>query len=260
MTDAHAAAASVKSVAEGAAAWLPLVQTLAGGVIAGGVALYVNHRSHKNALEREEKAAAVRLRNERQAAEEKLARERYFIATELVFMLETFAEGCARVATDDGEDDLHGERKTTTEYPVLAFTGVEGDWRALSELLMFRIREIPVLQDEARRMIAGTGEYDSPPDYKWSFQERQYQYARLGLKAIIQARCLRKSAGLPDTRLDATKWSAQPAMWTVWRRERRRRAADAIRSAQFDKIVNAEDDAEPASKSDGQHRVAGVES
>jgi len=141
MTDAHTAAASVKSVAEGAAAWLPLVQTLAGGVIAGGVALYVNHRSHKNALEREEKAAA-----------EKLARERYFIATELVFMLETFAEGCARVATDDGEDDLHGERKTTTEYPVLAFTGVEGDWRALSELLMFRIREIPVLQDEARRM------------------------------------------------------------------------------------------------------------
>jgi hypothetical protein len=53
MTDAHSAAAIVKSGAEEAAAWLPLLQTLAGGVLAGGVALYVNHRSHKNALHRE---------------------------------------------------------------------------------------------------------------------------------------------------------------------------------------------------------------
>jgi hypothetical protein len=54
--------------------------------------------------------------------------------------------------------------------------------------------------------------------------ERKYLYARLGLKAILQARRLRKLARLPGTRLDATKWSAQPVLWQVWRIERKRRA------------------------------------
>jgi len=200
------------------------------------------------------------LRREKLAAEDKLQRERYFIATELVFLLERFAEDCAGVATDDGEYDASGEREPITDLPVLMLDDVKGDWRVLPALLMFRIRELPILQHESRRMTAGAGEYGIPPEYKSYFQERQYQYARLGLKAIIQARRLRKSAGLPDTRLDAANWSPQPAMWTVWRRERRRRAAEAIRSAQWDKTVNAEDDAGTVSKSDGHHRMAGVES
>lgn len=225
MTDAHSAAASVKSVAEGAAAWLPLLQTLAGGVIAGGVALYVNYRSHKNALEREEKAAAERLRNERQAVQEKLARERYFIGTELVFLLEQFAEGCASVATDNGFENQQRVTVPSTTLPQLSYSAVTGDWRALPVRLMYKLRELPVLQSESDRTIDAVDFIG--PDYDDFFEARQYEYTRLGLKAIILSRHLRKLAGFPGSRLDATPWSAQRLLWNAWRLERKRRAVQA---------------------------------
>ncbi|HBH6890050.1 MAG: hypothetical protein QRY16_19690 [Enterobacterales bacterium endosymbiont of Blomia tropicalis] len=226
MTDAHSAAASVKSVAEGAAAWLPLLQTLAGGVLAGGVALYVNHRSHKNALEREEKAAAERLRNERNAAAEKLARERYFIGTELVFLLEQFAEGCADVTKDF--DYTSGDKSPQISSPVLDYTVVTGDWRALPHPLMYSIRELAVLHKEADRSVAASAGKDNSFHHYETVRERHYQYARLGIKAVIVARRLRKVAGFPDTRLDAMPWSAQWVLWKVWRNERHRRSVEAI--------------------------------
>lgn len=34
-----------------------------------------------------------------------MKKELHYIATELVFMLERYAEGCFRVVTDDGRDD-----------------------------------------------------------------------------------------------------------------------------------------------------------
>ena len=225
MTDAHSAAAIVKTGAEGAAAWLPLLQTLAGGVLAGGVALYVNHRSHKNALEREEKSAAERLRNERQAAEEKFARERFFIATELIFLLEQFAEGCARVASDTGEYN-HADQpeiEPAVNYPLLDLTDVSGDWRVLPRLLMYRIRELPVLQNEAQRTIVSVGEHYDPPYHSDFFRERHYQFARLGVKSVILAMRLRRFVGLPETRLRATQWSAYNVLWKKWRGESNRR-------------------------------------
>lgn len=93
---------------------------------------------------------------------------------------------------------------------------------------MYRIRELPVLMNEALRNISAAAEHDWAPDYTESFQERQYQYARLGLKALTLARRLRQLAGLPGTRLDATEWSAQPVLWGKWRMERNRRYQQRI--------------------------------
>lgn len=164
-------------------------------------------------------------RREKAAAEDRLTRERLFIATELVFILERYAEGCARVATDAGEDQLpYKEREPTVNFPDLDLIDVSGDWRVLPGKLMYRIRELPVLQNEANRIIGGVGEYDHPPFYTDYFHERQYQYARLGMKALISAMRLRRAVGLPETRLADTEWSAHPVLWKVWRRERRRRA------------------------------------
>ena len=95
---------------------------------------------------------------------------------------------------------------------------------------MYRIRELPVIQGEADRAIAAAEAY--PPDYDEFFEARQYQYTRLGLKAIIQSRRLRQFAGLPDTRLDASPWSAQNVLWKEWRLERKRRQAHALFMAQ----------------------------
>jgi len=88
---------------------------------------------------------------------------------------------------------------------------------------MYRIHELPILQNEARRDIAAVAEHSWAPFHTEGFQARQYQYARLGLKALILAKRLRKKAGFPETRLNATECSAQPVLWAVWRKERNRR-------------------------------------
>jgi len=173
------------------------------------------------------------LRRERAVAEDKLARERYFIATELIFELERFAEQCARVAIDDGElvppaPGKQCEREPMVNEPKINLDGITGDWRVLPPLLMYRIRELPVLQGEAIRIIGYAGENDSPPGYSEYFHERQYQYARLGLKAAIQAKRLCRLSRLPDTRLNATQWSAHPVIWEVWRIARHRISKEAI--------------------------------
>ncbi|HHA2278232.1 TPA: hypothetical protein ACOEHF_004076 [Enterobacter hormaechei subsp. xiangfangensis] len=164
---------------------------------------------------------------EAKAASGKRDEERLYISTELVFLLEQFAEGCARVATDTGHNDAQGFTRSNVTTPDIDLSVVSGDWRVLPPRLMYAIREIPILQKGADRLILATEEHDDPPDYFRTFEERRYQYTRLGLRAIIQARRLRKNAGFPATRLDATEWSAQPVLWNVWRLERNRRSVQA---------------------------------
>lgn len=218
----------------GISLWVPVISVLAGGVLTGTIQYFINRQNHHFALEREQKAAAVRLQNEQQAEENKLQRERIFIAAELIFLLEQYAEGCARVAADQGDDNPQNEREPTFNYPLLILKDVSGDWRVLSRLAMYRIRELPVLQNEAQRTIAGKGEYDHPPFYSDYFKERQYQFARLGMKAVILAMRLRKVVGLPESRLQYTEWSAYNVLWRVWRRERKRRAAEFIKKTRVE--------------------------
>lgn len=166
------------------------------------------------------------LRRERLALAEKHEREQHFIATELVFMLEQFAEGCAGVATDHGYVNQEQVTVPETTIPNLDYSVVSGDWRVLPAKLMYRIRELLVMEGEADRAISAVESYQ--PDYHEFFEERQYQYTRLGLKAIIQARRLRRFAGLPNSRLDASPWSTQSVLWKEWRLERKRRHVRAV--------------------------------
>lgn len=225
MSDVMTGTEQIKAVVQGLSAWMPVISTLAGGVLAGGVALLVSKVNHSYAREREATATAERLRHEQQLTEDKRQRELFYIATELIFLLEQYAEGCANVATDDGEDDDSSQpvKKAVVNYPVLNLRSVSGDWRVLKAPVMYRIRQLPVLQDGALRRINGVEEYDHPPGYTQTFRERQYQFARLGLKAVILAMRLRKSQGLPETRLRDTQWSAYNVLWKKWREESKRR-------------------------------------
>ena len=215
MSDWFIATEGVKVVKESASLWPQIITAVSSiGAALGGVGL-----THHYTRKREERAEETRL-----------ASERLFIATELVFLLEQFAEACAGVATDHGY--LNQDRITVPEttVPSLSYSAVTGDWRVLPAKLMYNIRELPVIQEEADRAIAAAEAY--PPDYEGFFEARQYQYTRLGLKAIIQSRRLRQFAGLPDTRLDASPWSAQNVLWKEWRLKRKRRHAHAVLMAQ----------------------------
>lgn len=218
-TDGIIAAAShpvtVQVINQGPGIW----GNIATGLITAGAAIAAVMLTHRFTLKREKLASLDRLR-----------REQHFIATELIFLLEQYAEGCARVAADAGDDNPQTEREPTVSYPELELTDVSGDWRVLRGLMMYRIRQLPVMQNEAKRTIAGVGEYDHPPFYSAYFQERQYQFARLGMKAVILAMRLRKSVDLPESRLQDTEWSAYNVLWKVWRRERKCRAAEYIKN------------------------------
>lgn len=192
--------------------WVPALTALAG--ISG--ALGSQYVSHLLTRKREERAATAKLES-----------ERLFIATELVFHLEHFAEHCVNVATDNGFEDRDGISRFSVTPEDFSLNGITGDWRVLPRLLMYRIRELPLLQSGVNRVISSAAEHDDPPDYSDTFYERRYRYAWLGLKTIILSRRLRKIAELPATRLDATPWSAQPVLWKIWRQERKRLAIQA---------------------------------
>lgn len=206
MGDWFIATEGVKIVKDSPGLWPQIITAVASiGAALGGVGL--THRFTR--------------KREQAAAERKLAGERYFIATELVFKLEDYSAACAAVAEDDGEPDERGYSRATYRVQPLEFDDVTGDWRALPASVMYRVLEFHVLQPEASGAIAHAFEHDSPPDFVWEFRERRYQYARLGLRALFLAKRLRKITGMPSSRLDKYDWSPQNTMWQRWRKERR---------------------------------------
>lgn len=184
------------------------------GLITAGAAILAVMLTHRYTLGREKRAL-----------DDKLKRERHFIATELVFLLEEFAKNCVRVAADCGEQTQDGVTVATESQPDLELTRITGDWRVISPRLMYRIRELPILLTEAEKYVDSAYENDFPDDYSLTFWEKKYQYSRLGLKALFLAIRLRKEAGLPSTRLNATSWSVQPMLMELWSEERSRRSA-----------------------------------
>ncbi|CAI0765421.1 hypothetical protein [Serratia fonticola] len=210
MTEVFIIMGAAKVVAESESIWKPVLPALAGGLLAGGITLAGIWLTHYFARKREQ-----------EAAERKIAADRYFIATELVFKLEDFAEACASASEDDGEPDKSGYWRTTTQVKPLEFDDITGDWRALPDYIMYRVLEFHVLQPEASGAMTHAYDHDSPPDYSWYFRERRYQYARLGLRALFLAKRLRKITGMPSSRLDKYLWSPQKMLWQCWRKERK---------------------------------------
>jgi len=214
---------------------------VATGLITAGAAIAAVMLTHRFTLHRE-----------KMASEKKRIQERLFISTELVFMLEQFAEGCASVATDWGYENQDGISVPQAPTPVIDYSTVTGDWRALPGRLMYQVRGLTVLKTTSDRIINDAEYY--PPDFDEFFSERQYQYTRLGLKAVILARRLRRLVGFPKTPLSASPWSAQHVLWQEWRKERHRRAEQAVMrtrsQATFQALKAAEDKTEVPYKGD----------
>lgn len=208
MGDWFIATEGVKIVKDSPGLW-PQIITAVSTIIAAVGTVNLNHR--------------FTLKREQAAAERKLAGERYFIATELVFKLEDYAEMCAEVSQDDGLRDEGDEYRPTVSAYSLEFDDVTGDWRALPPPVMYRVREMIVLQAEARGSINFHYDVDTSSRHDTFYRERKYQYARLGLRALLLAKRLRKLTGMPSSHLDKYDWSAQQTLWQGWREGRKYR-------------------------------------
>ncbi|HFK5794967.1 hypothetical protein ACV6DN_18570 [Enterobacter asburiae] len=80
------------------------------------------------------------------------------------FLSGQFAEGCARVTSDNGEkvyvDGEQSEQTPVAGYPAPPNYGkVAGDLRSLSARLMDKIRELPLRQARAKRAFPSTEQF-----------------------------------------------------------------------------------------------------
>jgi hypothetical protein len=106
---------------------------------------------------------------------------------------------------------------------------VTGDWRTLTPRLVYRLRELIVMQEESLRLISQSAEYDDFMEPHETIAIRQYQAARLGMKAKLQAEHLRRLCLMPSGGRLHDKKTAAGTLWKLWRRHRR---AEVARIAQ----------------------------
>lgn len=130
-----------------------------------------------------------------------------YLAIRVATYMDYFCERCADVAGDSGEPDQHGCLHTTVAQPDFDLDSIEVDWKSISADLMYRILNFSNLLETAKNKIRDAGEYADPPDYEEGFEERQYQYAELGLEAYDIATVLRQTFKLPTRTY--SDWSPQ---------------------------------------------------
>lgn len=181
-------------MADGISVWIPVITALAG--IGGALgSQYISHR--------------FTLNREKNASEDKMQRERYFIATRLVFLLERFAQRCIYSAYESGfYEPERGYFRVNHTLPELSYDGIDGDWRSLPPELMFRLSQMPVLQQEARQSIESAFDNEGPYGGGDGLSEINKQSSRLGLRAIRLSRELRQVCSMPHDDLSAHHLSA----------------------------------------------------
>lgn len=106
-----------------------------------------------------------------------------YLAIRIVCMLDRFVEGCAGVVGDDGLSLPNGERVIQVSEPKFEIQSLDVDWKSIPADLMYEILSFPTMISSATHRASEAYKIADPPEYAEAFEERQYQYASLGLKA-----------------------------------------------------------------------------
>ena len=130
-----------------------------------------------------------------------------YLAIRIVSLLDRFIEGCTEVVSDDGlccgRPNADGCREIQVSTPKFEVQSIDVDWKAIPASLMYDILSFPDFVDAANHRIHGVFEYAAdPPDYEEGFEDRQYRYAMLGLRASKISDELRSAYGIPERKHD----------------------------------------------------------
>ena len=133
---------------------------------------------------------------------DKIRKDREYLTVRFACTLDTFVTSCTDVVADDGlsygQPGPDGCRSVQVKAPSFDPYVIAVEWKSLPATLMYEILNFPNLVEAANHQIAGAFKYSaSPPDYEEGFEERQLQYAYLGLKAHELSKRLRKTGGFP---------------------------------------------------------------
>jgi hypothetical protein len=154
------------------------------------------------------------------ANRKKEKRDSSYLAILVISHLDRFANGCLRVALDDGTEygrpAGNGEyHKVTVSAPEFLPLDIKVEWKVLPKDLMYDILQIPDKREHIENRITGIWEFDDPPDYSDFFWARQRDYAELGLHVSAVAKRLRKHAGMPIEVISPGEWSREIAMQEI---------------------------------------------
>jgi len=148
------------------------------------------------------------------------ARHARYLAIRVVCTLDRYIESCADVASDDGlcqgQPNAEGYLEPQVSPPSPPVFPEDLDWKSIEPALMYRILSLPSQAEAANRMIGAAWDSADPPDYEQAFEERQDQYAKLGLTAFALTQEIRKKYGIPPQ--DLGEWD--PAAHLAKVRER----------------------------------------
>ena len=128
--------------------------------------------------------------------------------------LERYASRCAAVVGDDGLceglPDEKGYRSIQVEAPKFEPHRFSVEWKSLPAHLMYEVLDFPYKAEVASERVSAAFEYADSPDFWQGFEERQLQYAYLGLAALELAKKLRGYVGLPPRII--SEWNAAEYM------------------------------------------------
>lgn len=120
-----------------------------------------------------------------------------YLAIHIVCILDRFIEDCVAVVSDGGQSGQDGHLNIQVAVPKLPKFPEDIDWKSIPPDLMYKILEFPNQILSANNQISGIHEHVAfPPYYEETFEERQFQYATLGLVAFDFASELRSKYGI----------------------------------------------------------------
>lgn len=130
-------------------------------------------------------------------------RAAHYLAVRVVCVLDQYVERCAEVVSDDGlsfgQRNPDGCLEPQVPLPGAPIFPEDVDWKSIGHDLMYRLLSMPAEVEEADQVIEFVGSAVAfPPDYDEFFEERSYQYGRIGLKASELADELRKIYRIPQ--------------------------------------------------------------
>lgn len=125
-----------------------------------------------------------------------------YLAIRVITILDTFIVRCNSVAYDDGthhgQPDQDGFHRPQVELPEFDPLSFDVDWKSIPSNLMYEILIFPSKIESSRRIICVIDEHDyDPPEFPEYFEERQYQYSLLGIKAFEIIERLRENRKIP---------------------------------------------------------------
>jgi len=130
-------------------------------------------------------------------------KKREYLCINVTCMLDRFISRCSDVVDDDGlcqgQPDKDDYSRIQISTPNFKPESLEVEWKSLPANMMYEILNFPLHIETANSVIDSTfDQVATPPNFSEGFEERQYQYATLGIKANELASKLRTLSKLPQ--------------------------------------------------------------